>query len=448
MRALKKIKIQIPKSAEFIIEQLENNGFEGYLVGGCVRDSILKRQINDWDITTNAKPSDIVNLFEHTVLTGIKHGTVTVIIDKDAFEVTTYRIDGEYIDNRHPEDVTFVSDIRLDLSRRDFTINAMAYNDKNGLLDYFGGLDDLNKKIVRAVGEPLKRFDEDALRMLRAVRFAAQLNFNIDSKTNQAIKSLSKNISYVSIERIRDEFNKIILSNASYINNLIELRLLKEFLIELEQCKGIEQNNKYHIFDVLNHMIVATNNIKKDLHLRLAMLFHDISKANCQVKDKNGAIYFNNHEEIASNMTIDILKRMKYDNATIKKVSTLIKYHGAELNSSVAIRRMLSLIGIELFNDLLLVKEADISAQNPSIQKNSFQELELIKQNFNNIILNNDCFSIKDLAVNGSDLTGIGVIQGREIGRLLNYLLDIVINDPSKNQKDILLKSVRVFIEK
>jgi tRNA nucleotidyltransferase (CCA-adding enzyme) len=448
VRALKKIKIQIPKSAEFIIEQLENNGFEGYLVGGCVRDSILKRQINDWDITTNAKPSDIVNLFEHTVLTGIKHGTVTVIIDKDAFEVTTYRIDGEYIDNRHPEDVTFVSDIRLDLSRRDFTINAMAYNDKNGLLDYFGGLDDLNKKIVRAVGEPLKRFDEDALRMLRAVRFAAQLNFNIDSKTNQAIKSLSKNISYVSIERIRDEFNKIILSNASYINNLIELRLLKEFLIELEQCKGIEQNNKYHIFDVLNHMIVATNNIKKDLHLRLAMLFHDISKANCQVKDKNGAIYFNNHEEIASNMTIDILKRMKYDNATIKKVSTLIKYHGAELNSSVAIRRMLSLIGIELFNDLLLVKEADISAQNPSIQKNSFQELELIKQNFNNIILNNDCFSIKDLAVNGSDLTGIGVIQGREIGRLLNYLLDIVINDPSKNQKDILLKSVRVFIEK
>lgn len=448
MRALKKIKIQIPKSAEFIIEQLENKGFEGYLVGGCVRDSILKRQINDWDITTNAKPSDIVNLFEHTVLTGIKHGTVTVIIDKDAFEVTTYRIDGKYIDNRHPEQVTFVSDIRLDLSRRDFTINAMAYNDKNGLLDYFGGLDDLQNKIIRAVGEPLKRFDEDALRMLRAVRFAAQLNFNIEAKTNEAIKSLSKNISDVSIERIRVEFNKIILSNASYINNLIELGLLKEFLIELEQCKGIEQNSKYHRFDVLNHMIVATNNIQNNLHLRLAMLFHDISKANCQAKDKNGAIYFNDHEQIASNMTIDILKRMKYDNATIKKVSILIKYHGAELNSSVAIRRMLSVIKIELFNDLLLVKEADISAQNPNIQKKSFQELELIKHNFNNIILNNDCFSIKDLAVNGSDLTEIGVTQGREIGRLLNYLLDIVINDPSRNQKDILLKSVRVFIEK
>ena len=446
MKDLNNIKIVIPLKVKFIIDELENNGFEGYVVGGCVRDSILKRDINDWDITTNAKPENIIEIFNHTIPTGIKHGTVTVVIDEEAFEVTTYRIDGEYIDNRHPSIVTFVSDIKEDLSRRDFTINAMAYSEKTGIIDFFNGLGDLENKIVKAVGEPLKRFNEDALRMMRAIRFAAQLDFEIEGNTSKAILELHKNINNVSIERIRDEFNKIILSNVWYINELINLGLLKEFLPELVECQSVDQQNIHHIFDVLTHILTSADNIHKDLYLRLTMVFHDICKPECKIVDEKGIGHFYGHEAASFHKTLGILKRMKYDNDTIFKVTTLIKYHDRDITSRKSIRKLLNLIGEDLFRDLLKVKAADLSAQNPIYHKEGYVKLSLIEEKFKEILAKKECFCIKDLEIDGVDLIKLGVKQGSDIGKILNCLLEKVIEEPSINKKDNLLKIAKELI--
>lgn len=446
MRDLKNIKIIIPKKVKFIIDELEKNGFEGYVVGGCVRDSILKREINDWDITTNAKPENIIEIFNHTIPTGIKHGTVTVVIEKEAFEVTTYRIDGEYINNRHPSSVTFICDIKEDLSRRDFTINAMAYNDKEGLIDFFSGVLDLKNKIVKAVGDPLKRFNEDALRMMRAVRFAAQLDFEIEDNTSKAILELSGNIKNISIERIRDEFNKIILSNVWYINKLINLGLLKEFLPELVECKGVDQQNIHHIFDVLTHILTSAYNIEKKLHLRLTMLFHDISKPERKTVDEKGVGHFYGHEEASFNKTLGILKRMKYDNDTIYKVTTLIKYHDIDINSSRSIRKLLNIMGKDLFKDFLKVKAADLSAQNPIYHKEGYKKLYIADKRFKEILAAKECFCIKNLAIGGADLIKLGVKQGSDIGKILNYLLEKVIEVPSNNKVDNLIEIAKEVI--
>ena len=439
MRDLKNIKILIPSKVQFIIHELERNGFEGYVVGGCLRDSILNREINDWDITTNAKPQNIIEIFNHTIPTGIKHGTITVLIDEEAFEVTTYRIDGEYIDNRHPSEVTFTCDIREDLSRRDFTINAMAYSEKNGLMDLFNGLEDLKKQVVRAVGDPLKRFNEDALRMMRAIRFASQLDFKIDDNTSKAILVLDENINSVSIERIRDEFNKIILSNVWYIEELINLGLLKEFLPELIECQGVDQQNIHHIFDVLTHILTSVNNIEKDLILRLTMVFHDICKPDCKTVDEKGVGHFYGHEEASFIKSFGILKRMKYDNDTINKVTTLIKYHDRDINSSKSIRKLLSIMGEELFRNLLKVKAADLSGQNPIYHKEGYDKLAIIEEKFNKILARKECFTIKDLEIDGKDLIEIGFNQGSDIGKTLNLLLEKVLEDPSINKKNLLI---------
>jgi len=446
VRDLKNIKILIPSRVQFIIHELERNGFEGYVVGGCVRDSILKGEINDWDITTNAKPENIIEIFNHTIPTGIKHGTITVLIDEEAFEVTTYRIDGEYIDNRHPSEVTFVSNIKEDLSRRDFTINAMAYSEKNGLIDFFNGLEDLDKQVVRAVGDPLKRFNEDALRMMRAIRFASQLDFKIDDDTSKAILVLSENINSVSIERIRDEFNKIIFSNVWYIKELINLGLLKEFLPELIECQGVDQQNIHHIFDVLTHILTSVNNIGKDLNLRLTMVFHDICKPDCKTVDEKGVGHFYGHEEASFIKSFGILKRMKYDNDTINRVTTLIKYHDRNINSRKSIRKLLNIMGEELFRDLLKVKAADLSAQNPIYHDEGYNKLIIIEEKFKEILARKECFTIKDLEIDGRDLIEIGFNQSSDIGKTLNLLLEKVMEDPSINKKNLLITIAKSFI--
>lgn len=321
--------INIPKNVKFIIDTYYNNNYEAFMVGGCVRDSLLGLKPKDFDITTSALPEITENLFTKTIPTGIKHGTVTVVIDKENFEVTTYRTEGNYIDNRRPEKVEFVKDLKEDLSRRDFTINAFAYNDKEGLIDYFNGIDDLKNKVIRAVGDPNKRFNEDALRMLRAIRFSAQLGFSIESKTYDAIKDNVQLIKNISNERIRDELCKILLSDnpCEGIETLRETNMLSIILPEINDLVEYTPLCNNHNRNVFTHTLKVLNNTYANLNLRLAALFHDIGKINTITALPNGHHYFPGHSEEGAKMVMDVLKRLKFDNLTIESISALIKHH-------------------------------------------------------------------------------------------------------------------------
>ncbi|PRR78683.1 CCA-adding enzyme [Clostridium liquoris] len=442
------MKIDIPKPVEFIMNTLEEYNYEAYIVGGCVRDSILNKTPNDWDITTNARAKQVEEIFQSrgfkVTETGIKHGTVTIMINNVGHEVTTYRIDGEYLDGRHPDKVEFTNSLKEDLSRRDFTINAMAYNPTEGIIDYFEGIKDLENKTIRCVGDPLKRFSEDALRIMRAVRFSAQLGFQIEDNTENAIRSLSSNIKFVSMERIKGEFDKILLSdNADRIHSLNDYGLMTNFLPEYDICEATSQNNPYHIFDVATHLICSVENIEKNLYLRLTMLLHDICKPQCKTTDELGIDHFYIHAYKSAEKAREILKRMKYDNKTIEKVYTLIKYHDYELYSNKSIKKLLNKIGEELFVDLLKVKEADIKAQSPKFYEERHIKLLEIKEKLNNILQERQCFSLKDLAINGRDLTELGLAQGKEIGKILNELLEMVMENPELNTKEELINIIK-----
>lgn len=399
--------INIPTKVETIIECLELNGYEAYIVGGCVRDSLLGKIPNDWDITTNATPNEIINIFEKTIPTGIKHGTVTVLVDNIPFEVTTYRIDGEYSDGRHPDSVKFTESINKDLSRRDFTINAMAYNPKKGVVDIFDGCKDLNKKLIRCVGNPSIRFEEDALRMLRAIRFSAQLNFTIEETTINSIKEKSPLIKEVSIERIQSEINKILLFDSSKLYLLKKVRLLEYIIPE--------------ICDDLSEILIFTNNIESNLHLKLTMLFRNMSL----------------------DSTHYVLRRLRYDNKTINRVLILSKYRDYNIElDRISIKRILNKLGdLTLFEDLIKLKMANLSNKDPEILN-----LLNIQKRANIIIQQKECFMIKDLALNGKDLISIGVNRGREIGETLDKLMEIVIEKPELNNKDELSKIVLEMI--
>ena len=443
--------INIPSTVSNIINILESHGFEAYVVGGCVRDSILGRVPNDWDITTDALPEKVMEVFKDigatVVPTGIKHGTVTVIINNDSYEITTYRIDGEYKDSRRPEEVIFTSKLEEDLARRDFTINAMAFNPKEGLKDYFNGIDDLKERKIRTVRNPMDRFEEDALRMLRAIRFSAQLTFDIEEETIEAIKKLSSNIKNISVERIREEFNKIILSdNPKAIYDLYEYGLLENFLPEFQFAINTKQNNPHHIYTVGEHIIKSMENIDKELILRLTMFLHDIGKPKTITTDENGIDHFYNHPLVSKDMAEDILRRMKYDNNTIAKVLLLVQYHDQRVNSKKSIRKLLSKVGEENFNDLIKVWTADIKAQSPKFIEEKLDVINAIKDKFKEIIESNQCFSLKDLAISGKDLIKLGIKPGKEIGIILNKLLEEVIENPELNDKDKLIKRAQVHI--
>ncbi|WP_297423698.1 HD domain-containing protein [Clostridium sp.] len=435
--------IKIPKDVEYILTTLMDNGFEAYIVGGCVRDSILNKEPKDWDITTKAKPEDVIRLFNKVVLTGLKHGTVTVIKNKESYEVTTYRADGEYEDNRHPKEVKFVNSLREDLSRRDFTINAMAYNDRNGLVDYFGGMKDLESKIIKTVGDPEKRFNEDALRMLRAIRFSAQLSFSIDESILCSISKFKNNIMNISKERIREEFNKILLYNPNKIENLKECGLLDFILPGISAIYNKNQNNPYHIYDLYNHTILSTNSIEPFLHLRLTMLLHDLGKINVETIDEKNISHFYGHAEESVKISEKMLKSLKYDNDTVNKVLTLIKYHDCTLKSKLSIKRMLNKIGEDLFRDLIKVKKADILAQNPIYSEESLINLINVEDKLNIILAENECFMLKDLKINGRDLISLGYDKGKEIGETLRYLLNLVIENPELNDREKLINIVK-----
>lgn len=407
--------VKLPLEVKYIIEELNRTGFEAYAVGGCIRDSLLGRKPNDWDITTSAKAEDVMNLFDKTIPTGIKHGTVTVILNEKNYEVTTFRIDGEYKDNRRPSEVIFVNDIKEDLARRDFTINALAYNEKVGLVDYYFGVNDLRSKIIRAVGNPSKRFNEDALRMIRAVRFSAQLGFDIEKNTLLAIKENYRLLQSISIERIRSEFDKLILANPGHIRLLSDVGLLEVILPELNASEGLIKSINLAI------------NVPKKLHLLLTMLLYNICKVN--------------------NISEKILKRMKYDNKTIKQVSVMISYLNVDINDKISIKKVLNKIGEEAFEDLLVLKKSYILNSN-TLKKEEIMNLEKIEKEFIEIKMNKECFSIKSLNINGNDLIELGINKGSEIGKVLNYLLEIVIKDPNLNSKKYLLEKVKEDINK
>ena len=322
------MKIKMPENAKLILDTIHKAGFEAYIVGGCVRDAVLGKEPSDWDITTNALPGDVKKLFRRTIDTGIEHGTVTVMLGKEGYEVTTYRIDGKYEDSRHPSEVTFTRDLVEDMRRRDFTINAMAYNDEEGLVDHFGGIDDLEKKIIRCVGSPVERFTEDALRIMRAVRFAAQLDYEIEEETRIAIKELSPNLRKISAERIQTELVKLITSDhPERIRTAYELGITAVVIPEFDKCMWTEQVNIHHMYNVGDHIIETLRYVINDRVLRITMLMHDIGKPETMLMDDEGVSHFYGHELVSAQMADKIMKRLKFDRDTMDRVCNLIKYH-------------------------------------------------------------------------------------------------------------------------
>ena len=438
------MKINLPEKVNFIIDTLNKHGYEGYAVGGCVRDTMLSRVPQDWDITTSAKPEQVKALFRHTIDTGIQHGTVTVMLDHEGFEVTTYRIDGEYEDARHPKEVQFTSNLLEDLKRRDFTINAMAYNEKDGLVDAFDGLGDLERGIVRCVGNPKERFSEDALRMLRAVRFAGQLGFSIDEQTKQAIGELAPTIAKVSAERIQIELVKLMTAkHPEEIRTAYETGLTKVFLPEFDAMMETKQKNPHHCYSVGEHTIEALKAAPRDKVIRLAMLLHDVAKPVCKTTDEDGIDHFYGHQDKGSEMARTILRRLKFDNDTTKRVCALVACHDHKPKlEEKFVRRAIFKNGSEQYPAIFAVKRADTLAQSGYQREEKLADIDEYERLYHKIMKEEQCLSIRDLAVTGSDLIALGMEPGKRIGETLNQLLELVLEHPEWNTKEKLLEQV------
>ena len=436
------LEIEIPQGAAWVLEQLRDAGYEAYVVGGCVRDSLLHRMPDDWDITTSAKPEDTKRIFRRTVDTGIQHGTVTVMVDRTGYEVTTYRIDGEYADGRHPEHVTFTASLLEDLKRRDFTINAMAYSPAEGLVDEFDGIGDINRRVIRAVGDPVQRFTEDALRMMRAIRFSAQLDYRIDEDTREGIRLLAPNLQKVSAERIRVELEKLLLSeHPEELKEAYELGLLRQFLPELSECMECGQNNPHHCLSVGDHILCAVKAARRDKVLRLALLLHDIAKPQVKTTDENGIDHFHGHAARSAALADRILRDLKYDNQTREAAVRLIAWHDCNLGDSLPeIRKSISKLGEEWFLPLLEVKTSDVEAQSDYQRDEKLGKIEYWRNAFEEIRCAGDCLSLKDLAVSGKDLIAAGAAPGKEIGRILHEMLEEVLREPAHNTREYLLE--------
>ena len=435
------MRLQLPAAVNMIIDVLQAHGYEGFAVGGCVRDSVLNRTPDDWDITTSATPYQVKELFSKTVDTGLQHGTVTVMVHGVGYEVTTYRIDGEYEDGRHPKEVQFTSNLTEDLKRRDFTINAMAYSKDRGLIDEFGGMNDLQRKIIRCVGDPLERFTEDALRIMRAVRFSAQLGFSIEAETRKALKVLAPNLKHVSAERIQVELVKLLMSpHPDYLRVAYEAGITAEFLPEFDACMETPQNTPHHCYTVGEHILHSLDYVRADRVLRITMLLHDIGKPVVRKTDENGRDHFKTHGEAGEKMAGQILRRLKFDNDTIRKVTRLVKWHDDRPEGTTkSVRRAVNRIGEDLFPYYLEVQQADMLAQSEYRRAEKQERLDKVKEAYEVILNEHQCVSLKTLAITGKDLIQAGYKPGREIGETLNRLLEEVLADPQKNQKEILL---------
>lgn len=437
--------VQIPRQVAFIIDRLQSHGYEAYAVGGCVRDMILGREPNDWDITTSAKPEEVKAIFKRTVDTGIQHGTVTVLEDSIGFEVTTYRIDGEYEDGRHPKEVQFTKNLVEDLKRRDFTINAMAYSPQTGIVDVFQGQEDLKAGIVRCVGRAQDRFTEDALRIMRAVRFAAQLGFEIEEKTLEAVKELAPTLKRISAERIQVELSKLLVSpHPEMFRVLYETGITAVILPEFDEAFDCDQTNKYHCYTVGEHTLRVMEYTPAELTMRLTGILHDLGKPAAKTIDDQGNPHFKGHEEIGAKMASKILKRLKYDNHTLDRVCRLVRHHDYRMEATEhAVRHALNKVGEDLFMDLMMIEEADAAGKRPELFEEAKAHQNDLRAVFQDILKKQQCVSLKTLAVSGKDLIADGRKPGKELGVILNTLLEHVLDVPEDNEKEILLKLSR-----
>ena len=438
--------MKLPEHVKFIIDKLQEAGFEGYAVGGCVRDTLLQRVPQDWDITTSAYPEDVKEIFGRTIDTGIEHGTVTVMLDKKGYEVTTYRIDGEYEDARHPKEVTYTDNLLEDLKRRDFTINAMAYNPTVGLVDAFDGIGDIEKKIIKCVGVAEERFGEDALRILRAVRFSAQLGFDIEDKTLAAAKDLSDTLKNISAERIRVELEKLITSNhPDKLITAYKAGITKVVLPEFDRMMECPQNTPYHMYNVGEHTIKVMENVPDTKVMRWAALLHDVGKPDSMTMDKkdNNLVHFYGHAKVGSLMVPEIMKRLKMDNKTIKLVTRLVECHDDRTASGemspASVRWSVHKIGKDIYEQYLQLAYADFQGKSDYGRKKGFDKYLYTCQQFKYIMDNNICTCKAEMAVSGKDLIEIGCPKGEIIGTVLDELLAKVLDNPQLNERETLL---------
>ena len=409
-----------------------------------MRDSILGRCPEDWDITTSARPEQVKALFRRTIDTGIQHGTVTVMLDKEGFEVTTYRVDGKYEDSRHPREVTFTPNLEEDLKRRDFTINAMAYNETEGLIDIFSGLEDIGAKLIRCVGNPEERFGEDALRIMRAIRFSAQLGYEIHEDTEAAIRKLAPTLQKISAERIQVELTKLLISpHPDTLRDAYDMGVTKVILPEFDAMMETPQKHKHHKYNVGEHTLHALIEIAPEKNLRYAMLLHDIGKPETLTVDEDGTTHFHGHPAVGEEMARRILRRLRFDNDTVAVVTRLVRYHdyGNDVTPDLRIvRRAVNKIGEDIFPLLFPVRHADILAQSDYLRAEKLENLELWKQLYEEMLEKKQCVSLKTLAVTGRDLIAMGMKPGRELGDMLQKLLELVLEHPEQNTREQLLE--------
>ncbi len=449
--------IQVPENPVRIIHELEEAGFEAYVVGGCVRDMLMGRTPKDWDITTSALPEQVKRIFPHTVDTGIEHGTVTVLMGEypyEAYEVTTYRLDGDYQDHRHPTSVEYTPSLKEDLKRRDFTINAMAYHPKKGLVDLFDGYGDISRGMLRCVGEAEIRFEEDALRMMRGIRFCAQLGFQMESSTREALKKKASSLAYVSKERIRDEFMKILRApHLECFLWLVEGGLMEWILPEFLKMLETPQNNPHHCHNVGIHSLKVVEHIKKVLKERedkesdlllLAGLLHDVAKPETRTTDARGVDHFYGHPEKGEEMAKEILKTLKFDNDTKKKVSQLVRYHEYYYDQPKAsFRRYVGKVGKESMPLMFCLQEADIMGQSEYQREDKIRRIQTGKIWYQELVDQHTAVRVKELAVTGKEILELGYTQGPEIGACLQKLLEYVMEHPDRNTKEELLRQLQ-----
>lgn len=446
-------RICIPEGAGDILKILQDAGHEAYVVGGCVRDSIMGRVPKDWDICTSALPEKVLDIFSYTkvIPTGLKHGTVTIMLEDGAYEVTTFRIDGDYSDGRHPDRVTFTRNLEEDLSRRDFTINAMAYNPEKGLVDPFNGLHDLGKHRIRCVGNPVDRFNEDALRMLRAMRFAAVFRFNIEETTAEAIHTMHENLGRISAERIHAEMDKLLLGPKSS-EILIEFSdVVATFIPEMKACIGFDQHNRYHLYDVYTHIIKALGNDRSDdLTLKWALLLHDIGKPLVFTMDENGNGHFYDHAIVGADKASWVLTSLKFDNKSKGEIVELIYHHNTTIApTKKSIQKMLNkMTSVDQFRRFLKLQIADAQAHSDINQESRVNNIKACQQMLEDILSEDHAFSIKHLQINGRTILSMGLHQGPAVGQVLQYLLEGVIDGRFKNQYDNLCFEAMTYIKK
>lgn len=443
---MKKIKIDIPKPVRMIIGLLEQNGYEAFAVGGCVRDTILGRTPQDWDITTSALPHQVKEIFHRTIDTGIQHGTVTVMLQRVGYEVTTYRIDGEYNDSRHPDSVEFTADLIEDLKRRDFTINAMAYNPTVGLVDAFDGMGDIERKVIKCVGKAVERFDEDALRILRAVRFSAQLGFDIETQTMDAIVKLAPTLENISAERIRVELEKLITSNhPDKLITAYKAGITKVVLPEFDRMMECPQNTPYHMYNVGEHTMKVMENVPATKEMRWAALLHDVGKPESITYDKKDPkrMHFYGHAHVGAKMVHPILRRLKMDNKTIKLVTRLVECHDDRPASKgmepINIRKSVHKIGKDIYEQYLQLAYADFQGKSAYGKEKGYDGYLYTKAQYEYIVENHVCTSKAEMDISGRHLIAAGCPTGSIIGDILDELLRRVLEKPELNHKDILL---------